>query len=398
MAINQAVILAGGLGKRLRPITNKIPKPLVDVGGKPFLQHIIEQLKNNKLKEIIILAGYKSNLIIDFVKKLKVSKIKIKVLDQPINFNTGARLLKALPLLKKNFLLLYGDNYCGIDIKKMIKRYNKQTKPLQLLAYEDLFNFSKPNLEIDKDSNIIFYDKERKKKNLKHVDVGYMCVDKIIFKNIFFSENLSLSKDLLPNLTQFKKVSAYKTFNQYCSVGNLKRLSHAREMLKEKKFIFLDRDGVLNKKPKKGNYVCNTNQIKWKEGSLNALNILKKNDFQTIIVSNQAGIGRGIVSKKMVSKINIKMSDQAKKAGGSIDHIYICPHHWEDDCFCRKPMPGLFLNAQKNLTLDFSKIFYIGDQKSDMDVAEKLDIKYVNITANESLNKKIIRLIKQYDN
>ena len=67
----------------------------------------------------------------------------------------------------------------------MIKRYNKQTKPLQLLAYEDLFNFSKPNLEIDKDSNVIFYDIERKK-NLKYVDVGYMCVDKLSSKNIFF--------------------------------------------------------------------------------------------------------------------------------------------------------------------------------------------------------------------
>ena len=149
MAINQAVILAGGLGKRLRPITNKIPKPLVDVCGKPFLQHIIEQLKNNKLKEIIILAGYKSNLIIDFVKKLKVSKIKIKVLDQPINFNTGARLLKALPLLNKNFLLLYGDNYCGIDIKKMIKRYNKQTNGVFLCiqyAFQKLLILEKMHL------------------------------------------------------------------------------------------------------------------------------------------------------------------------------------------------------------------------------------------------------------
>ena len=397
MTIKQAVILAGGLGKRLRPITDKLPKPLVDVCGQPFLFHILEQLKRNDLKEILILAGYKSNLIVESIKNFYDKDIKIKVMEQPTNFDTGARILNALPYLKNNFLLLYGDNYCGINVKKIIEKYDKQSKPLQLLAYEDLINFSKPNLDIDKDSNIFFYDTERKKENLKYVDVGYMCVNKEIFNNIIFSENLSFSKCILPNLIKLKKVSAYKTYNQYCSVGNMERLSHAREMLKKKKFIFLDRDGVLNVKPEKGDYLSNIKQINWKDGSLDALNILKKNGFQTIIVTNQAGIGRGIVSNEMVNKINNTMLEQAKIAGGSIDHIYVCPHHWEDKCFCRKPMPGLFLNAQKNLILDFSNIFFIGDQTTDMEVAEKLHIKYLNLAPNENLCEKINNIIKHYN-
>ena len=73
--------------------------------------------------------------------------------------------------------------------------------------------------------------------------------------------------------------------------------------------------------------------------------------------------------------------------------IYVCPHHWDEKCFCRKPMPGLFLNAQKDLSLDFSKIFFVGDQITDKEVAEKLQIKYLNLEAGEKLNKRIMEVI-----
>jgi len=397
LSILQAVILAGGLGKRLKPITDKIPKPLVDVDDQPFIFHLFKQLKKNNFKEIIVLAGYKSSLIVDSIKNFKETGIKIKVIEQPVNFDTGARIVHALPHLNSNFLLLYGDNYCGVDLKKLIEAFNKKSKPLQLLAYEDLIKFSRPNLDIDQNSDVNLYDTERKKENLRYVDIGYMCVNKNIFNNITFSKDLSLSKDILPKLVMSKKVSAYKTYNQYCTVGNMERLMHARRMINKKKFIFLDRDGVLNVKPKKGQYIANINEINWKNGSLEALSILKKNGFQTIIVTNQAGIGRGMIAEKMVSKIHSTMSEQAKNAGGSLDYIYVCPHHWEDKCFCRKPMPGLFLNAQKNLTLDFSKIFFIGDQISDEEAAKKLQIKYLNLSPEENLSKKIINVIKYHN-
>jgi len=392
--INQAVILAGGLGKRLRPITDSLPKPLVRVAGKPFITHLIQQLKKANFKEIIILAGYKSDSFINFVKSYKDTSIIIKVIEQPVNFDTGSRILKIRSELKENFLLLYGDNYCGININVLVDAFKKRSELVQLLAYEDLINFTKPNLDIDKNFKVTSYDFERKNKNLKHVDVGYMCIKKSAFDNINFSESLNLGKDILSNLVKLKKVCAYKTYNQYCTVGNLERLKHARIMLDSRKFIFLDRDGVLNKKPNPGKYIKKIEEIEWREGSLEALSILKKNAFQTIVVTNQAGIARGIISENAVKDIHLAMQQQAKLAGGSLDHIYICPHHWDEKCFCRKPMPGLFLKAQKDLHLDFSKSAFIGDQESDKAAAEKLQIKYLNLELNEKLNMKINQIIQ----
>ena len=393
MSISQAVILAGGLGKRLRPITNNLPKPLVDVAKKPFIFHLFEQLQNENFKEIIILAGYKGNQFVDLIKNYKEKKIKIKVIEQPTNFDTGARIIDAMSHFNDNFLLLYGDNYCGINIKKLIESFKKKSKLIQLLAYEDLINFSRPNLDIDQNSNVTIYDSERKNKNLRYVDIGYMCTNKDIFKKLNFSKNLSLSKNILPDLVKSKKVYAYKTNNLYCTVGNMERLAHARQMLDDRKFIFLDRDGVLNEKPEKGKYITKIDDIKWRDGSLDALSILKKNGFKTIIVTNQAGIARGLISEDTVTNIHNAMQQQAKNAGGSLDYFYVCPHHWDEKCFCRKPMPGLFLNAQKDLSLNFSKIFFIGDQITDKEAAKKVDIKYLNLETSEKLNKRIIKII-----
>ena len=152
------------------------------------------------------------------------------------------------------------------------------------------------------------------------------------------------------------------------------------------KFIFLDRDGVLNKKPKEGRYLSRVEDIEWKEGSLEGLAILNKKKYKTIVVTNQAGIGKGLVSKETVNDIHLNMSNKAKSFGGSLDYIYICPHRPEDGCSCRKPSVGLFLKAQKDLNLDFSNMYFIGDQDTDKEAANKLKINYINLEPNKKLS------------
>ncbi len=87
------------------------------------------------------------------------------------------------------------------------------------------------------------------------------------------------------------------------------------------------------------------------------------------------------------------MSQDVQKNGGSLDYIYVCPHHWEDKCFCRKPSPGLFLKAQFDLNLNFSKIYYIGDKKTDKEVSRKLDIEYYNLNKNDDLYKLVKNIL-----
>lgn len=393
MTISQAVILVGGKGTRLEPITSSLPKPLVNISNKPFLLHIIDQLSAHNFKEVILLTGYKSGIFKKIFSKYSSKNIKIKIIEQPVDFETGARIISEIKNLKKNFLLLYGDNYCGLNLKKMINNFKVKNGLFQILAYYDWNKFSRPNLYIDENNKIKLFDYNRSKKNLNYVDIGYICVNKKSIENIKFHTGLSLSRHIIPKLIKKGVVTAYKTYNLYCTVGTMDRLMRAKIMLSDRKFIFLDRDGVLNQKPKKGSYVSKLSEIIWNKGSLNALKVLKKKKYETIIVTNQAGIGRGILKNEIVKSIHSKMSDDVRSYGGSIDYIYVCPHHWINNCFCRKPSPGLFLKAQYDLNLDFTKIYFIGDQETDKEVAQMLDIKYLNLNKKKKLNNLIKKII-----
>src|SRR5690348_14596372 len=127
MQITQAVILAGGAGTRLKPFTNKNPKPMLPINSKPFLEHLINLLKENGIKEIIILTGYLGEKIEKYFKDGSGFDVSIKYSHTPFldengqENKSGLRLKNAYPLLKKQFLLLYCDNYLPIDLKKINK-------------------------------------------------------------------------------------------------------------------------------------------------------------------------------------------------------------------------------------------------------------------------------------
>ena len=121
----KAIILAGGRGKRLRPITDKIPKPLIPINKKPLIERTIKYLKKYGITEIIISSGYKSNLIEKFLKKKKNFGCEIIFSNEKIPLGTGGAIKKALRYIdEESFLVLNGDVITNIDLKKILKKPN----------------------------------------------------------------------------------------------------------------------------------------------------------------------------------------------------------------------------------------------------------------------------------
>jgi histidinol-phosphate phosphatase family protein len=128
--------------------------------------------------------------------------------------------------------------------------------------------------------------------------------------------------------------------------------------------IFLDRDGVIIEN--RPDYVQDWSQVKFIPGSLKALAYLNQLTIKIVLVTNQAGIGRKIISPEIAAGINQRIIRAIVNAGGRIDGIYVCPHTPEDHCSCRKPKPGLILQAVQDLDIDLMQSTLIGDNLTDI--------------------------------
>tara|TARA_B100001559_G_scaffold301300_1_gene288119 strand:- start:773 stop:1480 length:708 start_codon:yes stop_codon:yes gene_type:complete len=202
----KAVILAGGYGTRLAEETKIKPKPLVKIGNKPIIWHIIKIYSFYGIKDFIICLGYKGHLIKKELNKLnQKNEWKIKYVNTGLKTMTGGRVKKIKKYLnnEKNFCLSYGDGLSDVNIKKLIKFHikNKKTATLTAVKYKN----PKGILTIDKKSKI----KNIKEKPLEFINGGFFVLSSNIFKYLNDSKNI-FEKDCLPKLTQRKQLLAFK--------------------------------------------------------------------------------------------------------------------------------------------------------------------------------------------
>ncbi|HEX8931615.1 MAG TPA: HAD family hydrolase [Patescibacteria group bacterium] len=140
--------------------------------------------------------------------------------------------------------------------------------------------------------------------------------------------------------------------------------------LKIPKIIFLDRDGVINKKPPQAHYVTKWNEFIFLPGALEGLQFLTQNGYDIFIVTNQPGIARGVMTEKDMQEINERFLTRCKEEGITIKKIYYCPHGWDDGCACRKPRPGMLFQAAKDFKFDVTQALFIGDDPRDKEAGD----------------------------
>lgn len=234
--IKQAVILAGGLGTRLRPLTLSTPKPMVLIHNRPFLEYIINLLKKNGITEVIILAGYLHEKIQEYFKDGKEFGISIEYSLSPVEAATGTRLKNAKQLFDKNFLLLYGDNYWPLHLPTLIDFYQKMKTKASVVAYHNSKDMTQHNMYIDRDGFVNIYDKTRIVKTLNGLDIGFFLLEKSILKNLP-KRNFSFEEVIIPRLVQEKELAGFITQDQYYALSNPSRISIIEDYFKREKLV-----------------------------------------------------------------------------------------------------------------------------------------------------------------
>jgi len=388
----QAVIICGGRGKRLMPITKSIPKILAPINGKPFVLYILDQLYNQGVKEVLFLTGYLGSKIEEIVNLENKINLKIKYFHGAEKWETGRRIWESKKYLDKNFLLLYSDNFTVLNFKKNLDLFKKKNISLTLTIASKIPG----NLSISKNNLLIKYNNNRRK-NFSYVEIGYMIVNKFFLFNQFKKKDCCLS-DLIKKISSTGKANALIQNNGYHSISDPERLLITEKYLKPKKIILLDRDGVINYKAPKGTYINKWSNFRFIKKILNLLLKLSKEGYKFIIITNQAGIGRNITMKKDLKIIHKNMIKILLNKGIKILKIYTCMHHWKDNCDCRKPKPALFYKASKDFNIRLDKTIYIGDDDRDMIAAENAGctgILWKN--KNKTLfNQNLIKILREY--
>ena len=230
----QAVILAGGQGIRLRPITKTIPKPMIPLNGKPYLEYQIEYLKKFGFSDILILVGYLGKKIEAHFGNGKRFGVNIKYSYEKDPMGTAGGLKNAEPhITTDKFLLLYGDSFLPINLTEFTTSFLKCGKKSSIVIYNNQIDTNvKNNVKVDGD-NISAYKKDGGGEDFMYVDSGVLCLDKGVLKDMPENTNWSLEFNVFPSLIENRDIFGYVTTTRFYDIGTPKRLADAESFFRE---------------------------------------------------------------------------------------------------------------------------------------------------------------------
>jgi len=230
-----AVILAGGKGTRLGPLVKQIPKPLIDVKGKPVLVHLIDQLKKYNIKTVVLSIGYLGNVIKSYFDKNPISGLKLVYIKESSEkpLGTGGPLGLVKDLVDGPFLVLNGDTLTDVDINKIYELHikNKALITIALKQVEDISSLG--SVKLSSNNKITeFVEKKESKATSNLVNIGVYVIEPEVVDLIKKDTQVSLEKDVFPIIAKQGRLFGFKSDTQYFDIGTPERLEKARKFWK----------------------------------------------------------------------------------------------------------------------------------------------------------------------
>jgi len=302
----------------------------------------------------------------------------------PIEDETGTRLRRARDRLDPLFLLAYCDNYWPMPFDAMWARYLAADRAAQVVVYRNRDGYTRDNLKVEADGRVSLYDKTRAAPGLAGVDIGFLLMPRDAL-DLLPDGNVGFEANVYPQLVAQGALGAFETDHRYYSVGTLARLPDTERFLARKPAVILDRDGTLNRKAPRGEYVRKPAEFEWLPGAREALALFARAGFTVAVATNQAGIARGAMTEADLAAIHARLRVETADSGGRIDAIYHCPHGWDEGCACRKPAPGMLLMAQREFALDLSRTPFVGDDERDGEAAAAAHAPFHRVASSHDL-------------
>jgi D-glycero-alpha-D-manno-heptose 1-phosphate guanylyltransferase len=373
-ALAGAIILAGGLGTRLRDTVPDLPKCMAPVAGRPFLFYVINYLRSQGIEKFIFSLGYKHGIIEEWLAdQFATLDYQCVIEEEPLGTG-GAILLACKKAMGNTVLIANGDTLFKVNGEKLTSFHLDKDGDCTL-SLKPMKNFDRYGaVELEKDGAVVnFKEKQFYPAGLINGGVYVLNVER------FLSENLpgkfSFEKDYLEKLYTQRRFFGLADEGYFIDIGipedydrAQKELMHPRldlNAIDKRWTLFIDRDGVINHE-KKDEYILNWSEFRFYDRVKEAIKNLSQKFGRIIVISNQRGVGRQLMGEDDLLDIHKKMQAAIETAGGRIDHIYYCTGT-DSKHICRKPNPGMAFLAKRDIpSIDFSRSIMIGNKPSDM--------------------------------
>ena len=371
--LKQAVILIGGLGTRLGERTRLVPKPMLEIGGRPFLDTLIDELARYDIfEEILLLAGHKAEIVETHYAGASRGRARIVVSRENEPLGTAGALVHASGLLHDRFLLLNGDSLFDFNLLDLIAAAASGRVHMALRAGVEGDRYGR----VVMDGDLVRAFVAPGAGATGPVNAGVSVVDKSVVAGIG-KLPASLEGDVFPGLAARGELRGTAYRGYFIDIGVPDDFARADRELREKlrrPAVFFDRDGVLNHD---SGYTFEVHKLEWIDGARAAVKAVNDAGYFAFVITNQSGVARGYYEEQHVVALHRWMADRLAEVGAHIDAFEYCPDHPDGTVarYCRtserrKPAPGMITDLAQRFPVDMERSMVIGDKPSDLEAAQ----------------------------
>ncbi|MGY3074705.1 D,D-heptose 1,7-bisphosphate phosphatase [Bradyrhizobium sp. LM6.10] len=371
--LRQAAILVGGLGTRLGERTRLVPKPLLEVGGGPFLGYLLDELtRYPSIEEIVLLAGHRADAVVDAYHGKRWRGATVTVVCEPAPCGTGGALKHAAAVLQDRFFLLNGDSWFDFNLLDLAVRAANSSAIVHMALKRDQAGDRYGRVVLDKNRVRSFLAAGQPS---GPINTGIYCVDRAVLDYIG-EMPCSLEQQVFPRLVAEERLAADLYDGFFIDIGiptDFERAQHELPGRLNRPAVFFDRDGVLNIDKA---YVYRIEDFEWVAGAREAIKLCNDLGYYAFVVTNQSGIARGYYGVDDVHRLHDWMTGELAAIGAHIEDYQYCPYHEDGTVEAyrrvsdrRKPEPGMILDCMKAWPVRTEGSLLVGDNDRDVEAA-----------------------------
>lgn len=366
-----AYILAGGFGTRLRQVVADRPKALAEILGRPYIHHLLDALVRHGVRHAVLCTGHLAHMLeAGLGSSYRGMALSYSREDAPLD-TAGALRLAFSRHPAELALCINGDSLTDADLGEFLGWFQGRTEAAALLLapVDDAARFGSVTTGVD---GVVRGFAEKGQGGAGWISAGVYLLRPGSLDAVEPGQRASLEREVFPALAAQARLCAYRARARFLDIGTPESYASAGRFLLGLPLqgpllpaVFLDRDGTVIAEK---HYLHDPAEVELLPGAAEGLRRLAALGLPLVLVSNQSGVGRGYFSRSDVDRVHGRLLELLEAQGARLDALYVCPHAPDQQCSCRKPLPGLIDRAAAELGLDPAESFVIGDKPCDVDL------------------------------